>query len=131
MTDVEYVAEVYAGDAATTVYLGGVVAPSRRLALRWLRGQALRCAGALDPDPYAAWIPPLALQPVTHAERDAPAELRAWADDNSHQDDALRQLAEGLAFQFVARDETGWYGLTARPLAVPAPTPFPGVLAHA
>ncbi|MEU9008538.1 hypothetical protein AB0D12_01855 [Streptomyces sp. NPDC048479] len=131
MTGVTYVAEVYAGDAVTTVYLGGYVAPFRRLALRWLRGQALRCANALDPDPYAEWLPPQALQPVTHAERNAPAELRAWADNNEHQDDALRQLTAGLAFQFVARDETGWYGLTARPVVVPAPAPVPGVLAHA
>lgn len=123
MTDVEYIAEVYAGDALTTVYLGGFVAPSRRLALRWLRGQALRFAGGLDPDPYAEWVPPPALRPVTHAERDAPAELRSWADGNEHQDEAARQLAAGLTFQFVACDETGWYGLTARPVVVPAPCP--------
>ncbi|WP_406000453.1 hypothetical protein [Streptomyces sp. NBC_00829] len=65
MTDVEYVAEVYEGDAVATAHLVECVAPSRRLALRWLRGQALRFAGALDPDPYAEWVPPLALQPVT------------------------------------------------------------------
>jgi hypothetical protein len=130
MNSVGYLAEVFAGDAVTTVCLGGSVAPSRRLALRWLRGQALRFANALDPDPYTEWIPPQALQPVTHAERNAPAELRFWADDNEHQDQALHQLAAGLAYEFLAHDETCWYAFMARPVLAPVLAPFPDVLAH-
>ncbi|TQK49780.1 hypothetical protein FBY35_0042 [Streptomyces sp. SLBN-118] len=131
MTGVTYVAEVSGGDAVTTIYLGGYIAPSRRLALRWLRGQALRCANALDPDPYAEWIPPQALQPVMHTERNAPAELRFWADDNEHQDHAFQQLATGLPYEFLAHDETCWYALTARPVGASLGSPSLSVLAHA
>ncbi|MFE2291053.1 hypothetical protein [Streptomyces sp. NPDC059452] len=129
-----YVAESSAGDAARSVRLGGVVAPTRRLALRWLRRQARRFADALDPDPYTSWIPARALHPVAdgaHAPvadgahhpvargafHDAPAELRAWADSFREHDYALLRLADGLPYEFVARDALAWYGLVVRPLA--------------
>ncbi|MFD3562153.1 hypothetical protein ACFWVU_21065 [Streptomyces sp. NPDC058686] len=131
MTDVEYIAEVFAGDAVTTVYLGGSVAPSRRLSLRWLRGQALRFANALDPDPYTEWIPPQALQPVTHTERSAPAQLRFWTTDDEHQDHALHKLAVGIPYEFLVHDDACWYALTARPVLAPALAPFSGALARA
>ncbi|ARF74532.1 hypothetical protein ACPEIF_14915 [Streptomyces sp. NPDC012600] len=124
-----YVAESSAGDAARSVRLGGIIAPTRRLALRWLRRQARRFADALDPDPYTSWIPPRALHPVATgtpggslpvpngARYDAPAELRAWADSFREHDYALLRLADGLPYEFVARDPSGWYGLVVRPLA--------------
>ncbi|MFC8076234.1 hypothetical protein ACFUN8_11945 [Streptomyces sp. NPDC057307] len=115
-----YIAELYAGDGATTVYLGGIVTPSRRLALRWLRGQALRFADALDPDPYAEWIPPRVLQRVGHTDRDPAGELRAWANSISDQDQALQQLADGLPYQLVTHDDACWYRLDVRPLALPS-----------
>lgn len=59
-----YVAESHGGDAARSVRLGGILAPTRRLALRWLRRQAQRFADALDPDPYDPWVPARALYPV-------------------------------------------------------------------
>ncbi|MEW2067643.1 hypothetical protein [Streptomyces sp. NPDC007346] len=116
-----YAAESSAGDAARSVRLGRVVTPTRRLALRWLRRQARRLADALDPDPYAAsWAPVHALHPVTGgpepARRDAPAELRAWADGFREHDYALLRLADGLPYEFVARDALAWYGLVVRPL---------------
>ncbi|MFD9872283.1 hypothetical protein ACFXI8_00500 [Streptomyces niveus] len=114
-----YVAELYAGDAATAVYLGGIVTQSRRLALRWLRGQALRFADALDPDPHAEWIPPRVLQRVGHTDRDPAGELRAWANSISDQDTALQRLADGLPYQLVAHDDACWYRLDVRPLALP------------
>ena len=49
---VEYLAETYGGDARSSVFLGGIITPTQRLALRWLRGQARRIADALDPYPY-------------------------------------------------------------------------------
>ncbi|MFD4141590.1 hypothetical protein [Streptomyces sp. NPDC058572] len=131
MIDATYRAEVYGGDAETVVYLGGLDVRNPRRALRWLRQQAHRFADALDPDPFAEWVPPQALQPVMHAERNAPAELRFWAEDNEHQGDALRQLNAGRTFEFVADDDTCWYALTAHPLGVLAPAPLPAVLAHA
>ncbi|MEW1614103.1 MULTISPECIES: hypothetical protein [unclassified Streptomyces] len=132
-----YAAECRAGDAARSVRLGGVVAPTRRLALRWLRRQARRFADALDPDPYAPWVPAHALHPVAGAPHpvtdiphpvtgarlpaagalpDAPAELRAWADSLREHDYALLRLADGLPYEFVARDALAWYGLVVRPL---------------
>lgn len=120
-----YVAESHGGDAARSVRLGGILAPSRRLALRWLRRQARRFADALDPDPYAPWAPARALYPVPAGARcDAPAELRSWANSFREHDYALGRLADGLPYEFVARDAVAWYGLVMRPLA-PARTPVP------
>ncbi|MFI7286681.1 hypothetical protein ACIBRY_08500 [Streptomyces anulatus] len=121
-----YVAESHGGDAARSVRLGGIIAPTRRLALRWLRRQAQRFADALDPDPYAPWVPARALYPV-HAgsRRDAPAELRSWTNSFREHDYALARLADGLPYEFVARDAASWYGLVMRPLAVAARTPSP------
>ncbi|MFJ7325816.1 hypothetical protein ACIQVN_06120 [Streptomyces cyaneofuscatus] len=112
-----YVAESRAGDAVRSVLLGGTVTPTRRLALRWLRRQARRFADALDPDPYAPWIPARALHPVSGGDpHDAPAELRAWASSFREQDYALLRLADGLPYEFVARDALTWYGLVVRPV---------------
>ncbi|MYR93273.1 MULTISPECIES: hypothetical protein [unclassified Streptomyces] len=111
-----YVAESRAGDAASSFRLGGIAAPTRPLALRWLRRQARRLADALDPDPYAPWVPARALHPVTRAPRDAPAELRAWAGSLREHDYALLRLADGLPYEFVARDALAWYGLVVRPV---------------
>ncbi|MEV7903096.1 hypothetical protein [Streptomyces anulatus] len=116
-----YVAESHGGDAARSVRLGGILAPTRRLALRWLRRQARRFADALDPDPYAPWVPARALHPVAAGgRRDVPAELRSWASSFREHDYALTRLAAGLPYEFVARDTVSWYGLVMRPLA---PTP--------
>ncbi|WP_346428912.1 hypothetical protein [Streptomyces sp. WAC 01529] len=124
MTRGPYVAVVFAGDETRAVCLGGSFAVTRRLALRWLRAQALRFADALDPSPCAEWLPPGALQPVTQRAPDAPADLRGWARDAERQGDALRQLAAGCAYEFRTRDDDCWYVLTARPVAAPSP-PFP------
>ncbi|MBW1595711.1 hypothetical protein [Streptomyces sp. JJ38] len=117
MNGTRYLAEAHGGDARTTVPLGSHLAPTRRLALRWLRQRARRFADALDPDPSTPWIPPLALQCVTHADQDAPTELRAWAEDVHVQESALRRLADGRPYAFVVHDDACWYHLTVRPLA--------------
>ncbi|MFJ1801264.1 hypothetical protein [Streptomyces sp. NPDC088180] len=119
-----YVAESHGGDAVWSVRLGGILAPTRRLALRWLRRQARRFADALDPDPYAPWVPARALHPVAaDGRRDAPAELRSWAESFREHDYALGRLADGLPYEFVARDSASWYGLVMRPLS-PSPASF-------
>ncbi|WP_103532574.1 hypothetical protein [Streptomyces sp. SM11] len=120
-----YVAESHGGDAARSVRLGGIIAPTRRLALRWLRRQARRFADALDPDPYTPWVPARALYPVAEGgRRDASAEPRSWANSFREHDYALGRLADGLPYEFVARDAAAWYGLVMRPL-IPACTPTP------
>ncbi|MGC5343513.1 hypothetical protein [Streptomyces sp. DT171] len=120
-----YVVEACAGDAVTVIRLGGTVAASRRLALRWLRERARRLADVLDPDPYTEWIPPLALRPVTHTDRDAPAELRAWADNDKAHAEVLRRLADGLPYRFTAYDDACWYRLLVRPVTAPRTVTVP------
>ncbi|MET9656697.1 hypothetical protein [Streptomyces sp. NPDC006510] len=132
----QFIAEAYAGDDRTTVYLGRILVATPRLALRWLRGQADRLASGLDPDPDAPWVPRAVLRTVPPCVADAPTELRAWAGDDERQDDALQRLATGAEFEFIARDEVCWYGLTARPLLIPEFTlkrdiPTAGALIHA
>lgn len=131
MASDEYVAEVYAGDAQKTVFLGGFIGASPRLILRWLRGQAHRIADGLDPAPDTTWIPARGLRRIAVPDWDAPTELRAWAADDGRQDHALQRLATGAEFEFIARDETCWYGLTARPLVIPEFTSRPGALTNA
>ncbi|MFE6716207.1 hypothetical protein ACFVDU_01325 [Streptomyces albidoflavus] len=116
---VEYLAETYGGDDRRTIFLGGTVTPTRRLALRWLRGQALRLAGGLDPPPDAPWAPAGMLRRTPEAALDAPGALRGWAASLERQDDAAQRLAFGDPLAFIARDAFGWYRLTARPLLVP------------
>ncbi|KDR61298.1 hypothetical protein AB0F32_18335 [Streptomyces albidoflavus] len=121
---VRYLAEVYGGDGARSLWLGGTVAPTRCLALRWLRGQAVRIADGLDPGPDRAWAPPGTLWTTPHAGADAPTQLRYWAADMGLQETAFRYLADGMPYGFLARDASGWYRLYARPVHVPsAPTP--------
>ncbi|MFI7089132.1 hypothetical protein ACIBUR_36745 [Streptomyces anulatus] len=121
-----YVAESHGGDAARSVRLGGILVPTRRLALRWLRRQARRFADALDPDPYDPWVPARALYPVGAAGlRDVPAELRSWAGSFREHDYALGRLADGLPYEFVARDTASWYGLVMRPLFPSPASPTP------
>ncbi|MGC5530057.1 hypothetical protein [Streptomyces sp. SR-10] len=121
-----YVAESHGGDATRSVRLGGILAPTRRLALRWLRRQAQRFADALDPDPYAPWVQARALYPApVGGRRDAPAELRSWAGSFREHDYALTRLADGLPYEYVARDAACWYGLVMRPLFPSPASPTP------
>ncbi|MFJ3847351.1 hypothetical protein ACIPV3_25080 [Streptomyces albidoflavus] len=119
MTAVEYLAEVYGGDARRTIFLGGTVAPTRRLVLRWLRGQALRLAAGLDPPPGSAWVHPGVLRPMPAATHDAPSALRVWASSPEHHDEAAQRLAESGLFELDIRDGADWYRLTARPMHIP------------
>ncbi|MFE8913233.1 hypothetical protein [Streptomyces globisporus] len=121
-----YVAESHGGDAARSVRLGGFLVPTRRPAVRRLRRQARRFADALDPDPYTPGVPGRALYPVGAAgRRDAPAELRSRVASFREHDHALGRLADGLPYEFVARDATVWCGLVMRPSAAAARTSSP------
>ena len=116
---VEYLAEVHGGAAASSVFLGGVVAPTRRLALRWLRRPAHRLADALDPDPRTTRLPPGALRPVVRPAEHAPSQLRLWSADPAYGEETVDRLATGFPYRFTAREGGAWYQLTARPLLIP------------
>ncbi|OWA10939.1 hypothetical protein B9W68_13900 [Streptomyces sp. CS227] len=116
---VEYLAETYGGDARSSVFLGGIITPTRRFALRWLRGQARRIADALDPPPYVRWAPPGPLRRIPAVDRDAPGALRGWRASTECQDAALRALAADEPFAFLTHDATCWYRLTVHPLPGP------------
>lgn len=81
-----------------------------RLAVRWLRSEALRMAAAIDPKPDSAWL----------WDRDtevcvAGAKLRSWANDWNAQGEAMEYLASGLVYVFTVFDLTSYYALWAKP----------------
>ena len=116
---VDVTAEGPVNGATVAVSLGSRMAPSRWLALRWLREQALRIADGLDPDPAAHWAAGRVLDPVPARLADAPTELRRWCEDEERQRAAADRLAEGLPFLLTAADHTGRYALCARPHRLP------------
>ncbi|MCX4964231.1 hypothetical protein OHA98_05255 [Streptomyces sp. NBC_00654] len=97
-TGTTYIAEIAMTTGATPhpVPLGRTTAPNRRLALRWLRTQALRLA-----DAHGQPIPPGTtpwthtsndVRPVTFHSTHAPTALRTWATTDQHQAHALHHL---------------------------------------
>ncbi|MEV5684009.1 hypothetical protein AB0L68_12620 [Streptomyces sp. NPDC052164] len=99
-TGTDYVAEItVSAGTRRAVPIGRITAPNRRLALRWLRRQALRLAdghGHLTAPDTTPWTQAKNdVRPVTFHSSDAPENLRAWATDNQRQTDALHQLETG------------------------------------
>ncbi|MGY3680399.1 hypothetical protein [Streptomyces sp. TE33382] len=83
------------GTTPHPVPLGRITAPNRRLALRWLRGQALRLANAHGhiPPGTTPWTHASGdVRPVTFHSTDAPQALRTWATHDRHQAHALHHL---------------------------------------
>ncbi|PJE93890.1 hypothetical protein CUT44_32390 [Streptomyces carminius] len=120
----EVTAEGPVNGATVAVLLGSRTLPNRRLALRWLCGQARRIADGLDPDPaVSAWAADGVLASVPGQWTDAPTELRLWCGSEVRQEEAADRLAEGLPFQLTAADHTGAYTLRAWPAGVIAPRP--------
>ncbi|MFB7495318.1 hypothetical protein ACFC09_11535 [Streptomyces sp. NPDC056161] len=122
-----YQAEVRAtgpvfGAAGTTQYsLGTSLTASPELALRWLRGEALRIADRLDPDPqHSAWVRP-AMRTAPVPVPDCPAELRAWATDPTEQRAAHEQIRAGRALAVRIPDAGCTFTLSVRPADTPAP----------
>ncbi|TXJ76435.1 hypothetical protein E2C11_21985 [Streptomyces lavendulae] len=88
---------------------------SPRLALQWLRCEALHIANGLDPDPAIAdWnlgVRTCEAEPVL----DAPTVLRGWAGDSTTQASALRDLKDGRPLFLVAQDADFCYTLSVCP----------------
>ncbi|WP_327220475.1 hypothetical protein [Streptomyces cyaneofuscatus] len=110
MSRTPYAAEVTVTDGQRFASLGGVTVRNRRLALLWLRRQALRLAnghGSTVRDES-----PGDVRPVLFHGSDAPEGLRFWATDHHRQDDAIRTLEAGFSLQFTVLDPAVGLGLT-------------------
>ncbi|MDG9683147.1 hypothetical protein QC334_10430 [Streptomyces sp. DH18] len=107
-------AEVTLSDGQRFASLGGVVVRNRRLALVWLRRQALRLANGhgllLAPEPVR--LPTGDVRPVRFHGSDAPEELRRWATEGTHQDHAIRALEAGFPALFTVLDPAVGLSLT-------------------
>ncbi|MDX3488869.1 hypothetical protein ACH4MN_03105 [Streptomyces anulatus] len=107
-------AEVTLSDGQRFASLGGVVVRNRRLALVWLRRQALRLANGhgllLAPEPVR--LPTGDVRPVRFHSSDAPEELRRWATEDAHQDHAIRALEAGFPALFTVLDPAVGLSLT-------------------
>lgn len=108
-----------AADHSSDTLLGSYLASSPRLAIRWMRDQAIRVAEALDPDPTRAWCAHAPLCEVQAAHLPDPCpQLRAWVRNLPAQEEAMNRLVNGFPYSVTARDATAFYSLSARPLAM-------------
>ncbi|MET9091611.1 hypothetical protein ABZX72_05960 [Streptomyces cyaneofuscatus] len=110
MNRTAYAAEVTVTDGQRFASLGGVTVRNRRLALLWLRRQALRLANGHGNAVRDA--SPGDVRPVLFHGSDAPERLRFWATDHHRQDDAIRTLEAGFPLQFTVLDPAVGLGLT-------------------
>lgn len=89
------------------------------LALRWLRGEALRVADRLDPDPVRSpWLPVRAGRGGVTGH-DAPTVLRAWAAGPGAGCAARRDIKGGRPLLVTASDADCTYTLSVRPVRLP------------
>lgn len=95
------------------VPLGTYRAPTLSLALWWLRDRATWIAERLDPSPDNDKYPAQALAPLADTAPDVPQMLRAWRDNQAHQDRVAEHLAAGHLIRVATRDETTEYELLA------------------
>ncbi|MEU0355834.1 hypothetical protein [Streptomyces cyaneofuscatus] len=122
MMRTRYAAEVTVIVGQRFASLGGVTVRNRRLALLWLRRQALRLANAHGSAVRDA--SPGDVRPVRFHGTDAPESLRFWATDAHRQDDAIRTLEAGFPLHFTVTDPAvglhltlaGWHTAPATPL---------------
>ncbi|MFE2296333.1 hypothetical protein [Streptomyces sp. NPDC059452] len=101
-----YAVDVTVTDGRRVTSLGGGTLPNRRLAIRWLRRQALRLADGHGHDmpPGALRLPARDVDPVVFHGSDAPERLRSWAGDDECQNDAIRALESGLPAVLTVTD---------------------------
>ncbi|MFI1016286.1 hypothetical protein [Streptomyces sp. NPDC020965] len=105
---------VYGTGERVAVVLGTCRTISPKLALRWLRGQALRIADGLDP----GWARPIA-ETERAAGPDGPTRLRSWCHDAGDRRAARLALKDGVPVSLVVSDGVnGTYALAIRPVVV-------------
>ncbi|GAB2942921.1 hypothetical protein [Streptomyces sundarbansensis] len=109
-----YTAEVTVSDGQRSATLGGVTVRNRRLALLWLRRQALRLANShglpLAPEPVR--LPAGDVRTVHFHGAHAPEELRRWATHGPCQDHAIQALEAGFPALFTVLDPAVGLSLT-------------------
>lgn len=95
------------------------------LALRWLRGEALRIADRLDPDPTcSAWVRPAMRQEPTPAP-DCPTELRLWCTSREEQRAARERIKSGDPLFAVIPDGDCRFTFSVWPVRLPTPERSP------
>ncbi|MBT2376323.1 hypothetical protein J7E90_02825 [Streptomyces sp. ISL-111] len=127
MRDLDHVATVTVTADGRALWLGGIAVPHRRLVLRWLRRQALRLADGHGRDlpPASPWLRARDVRQITFHGSDAPEGLRAWANDEGRQDEAIGVLESGRPALLIVTDPAvglhvtlaGWPVGPDRPLA--------------
>ncbi|MFF8383616.1 hypothetical protein [Streptomyces kanasensis] len=111
---------VYGTGRVVRYVLGAFRTISPVLALRWLRGEALRIADRLDPDPSrSAWVRP-AVRVVSVPVPDCPARLRAWATAPDRQRAARERIKNGHPLSVEVPDVDCAYILSAWPVRLSA-----------
>ncbi|MEV0849848.1 hypothetical protein AB0J21_28900 [Streptomyces sp. NPDC049954] len=116
-----FAATVRGGDGSGGWVLAAERTTGREECAEWLRNSALRLAVRLDPGPAVTWAPPSLVRPVFGSGPDAPATLRAWAEDQDRQRATFELLAWEIPFTLRFPDRGGaWYELAAAP--IPSPT---------
>lgn len=116
-------------DAVQRAVLAADTIGSAKLAVRWMRVQALRIAAGLDPDRVPGQstdeiaASDRLLTPVTDPVGDVPAELRAWARDRNVQQHVRDDLAITGRTHVRAQDSSGCYWLIAQRTAPPSQPP--------
>ncbi|MFD7102873.1 hypothetical protein [Streptomyces celluloflavus] len=103
------------------ILLAAYRATTPRLAARWLRAEADRLAGLLDPDPTTPALRNAPLFRTTSAVPRPADGLRAWARDADAYARTQCALAAGDAFLLTVTDYDARYAITASPLPTSHP----------
>ncbi|MEV7404248.1 hypothetical protein AB0N93_28150 [Streptomyces sp. NPDC091267] len=116
MTGPCYAVEITATTGSRAVPLGGAVLRNRRLALRWLRRQALRLVDGRGASCGSVWSGGAGVRRVVLRSSGVREGLRSWAGDEGQQDEAMARLQAGSPDVFTVVDPvagllvtlTGW-----------------------
>ncbi|WP_405671371.1 hypothetical protein [Streptomyces sp. NBC_01530] len=107
---------VYGMGETVPYVLGTFESISPVLVLRWLRGEALRIAERLDPDPaHSRWFP-ARTECEAAPVHDAPTELRTWAADPEEEREARGHIKGGHPLFVTASDADCTYTLSVWPV---------------
>ncbi|WP_415956386.1 hypothetical protein [Streptomyces sp. 021-4] len=113
---------VYGTGETAQFVLGTFQTISPVLVLRWLRGEALRIADRLDPDPkHSVWVQP-SMRADTVPVPDCPAELRVWVEEFEERE-AREHIKGGHPLFEKFPDADCTYSLSVWPVKLPADDP--------